>query len=133
MKVNGLEIVIREPQPGDINFLLSTFLKGLFYGSKFWGLVDQEAYFSNYEPFIKNLMVKSQVKVACLDDDQDVILGYCIYNVSTCHFIFVKKSYRKLGIGRMLWPEGIDTVSHLTDQGDSIRKKMNLKFNPFLV
>lgn len=132
-KINGLQITIREPQPEDINFLLSTFLKGLYYGSKFWALVDQEAFFSNYEPFIKQLMLRSDVKIACLEDDTDVILGYSISRSNVLHFLFVKKSYRKLGIGKLLYPIGIDTVSHITDQGDSMRKKLNLKFNPFLI
>lgn len=131
MLINGLEIMLREPQQSDINFLLSTMLKGLYYGSKFWAEVDQEAFFSNYEPYIKNLMIKSQLKVACLDDDRDVILGWSMFDKSTLHFMFVKKSYRKLGIGKMLLPEGIENVSHITDQGNAIRKKMNLKFNPF--
>lgn len=132
-RINGLDVTVRPPEPADINFLLSTMLKGLYYGSKFWALVDQEAFFSNYEPFIKNLMLKSQISIACLDDDQDVILGWSIYSGETLHFVFVKKSYRKLGIGSLLFPEGITTVSHITDMGDSIRKKKNLKFNPFLI
>jgi hypothetical protein len=131
--INGIDVVIREPQPGDINFLLSTMLKGLFYGSKFWAEVDQEAYFKNMEIFIKQLMLKSTVKVACLGDDPDVILGWSMNDSSVLHFIFVKKSYRKLGIAKLLYPEGITTVSHLTDTGNSIRKKLDLKFNPFLV
>ncbi len=132
-EINGLQITIREPQPEDINFLLSTFLKGLYYGSKFWGLVDQEAFFQNYEPFVKQLMLRSDVKIACLEEDKDVILGYSISRSNVLHFLFVKKSYRKLGIGKLLYPAGIDTVSHITDQGDSMRRKLNLKFNPFLI
>lgn len=128
---DGLNTIIRDPQPEDINFILSTMLKGLYYGSRFWSEVDQDAFFKNYEPFIKNLMIKSQVKIACLEDDQDVILGYSMFDHNILHFIFVKKSYRKLGIGRKLFPDNIDTVSHLTDIGNSIRKRINLKFNPF--
>jgi GNAT superfamily N-acetyltransferase len=130
-EINGQKIELREPVPGDINFLLSTMLKGLYYGSKFWALVDQEAFFKNYEPFLKNLLIFNYVKIACLQEDPDVILGYSLYKNNILHFIFVKKSYRKLGIGKLLYPEGIDTVSHLTDSGDNIRKKLNLKFNPF--
>ena len=131
MNINGIDITIREPKVEDISFLLSTFLKGLYYGSRFWALVDQEAFFSNYEPFIKQLLIKSKVSVACLTEDPDVILGYSIFNNTTLHFIFVKKSYRKLGIARLLFPKDITMVSHITDSGDSIRKKLNLKFNPF--
>lgn len=133
MLVNGTEVTIRDPKPEDINFILSTMLKGLFYGSKFWAEVDQTSFFSNYEPFIKHLMLRSQIKIACLDDDQDVILGYSMANGNTLHFLFVKKSYRKLGIGKLLYPAGIDTVSHITDIGNSLRKKLELKFDPWRI
>jgi hypothetical protein len=132
-EINGLKIKVRDPEPNDINFLLSTFLKGLYYGSKFWSLVDQEAFFQNYEPFIKQLMLRSDVKIACLIDDPDVILSYCMYKDNVIHFIFSKKSYRKLGIAKLLYPKGIDTCSHITDSGDSIRKKLGLIFNPFAI
>ena len=131
MNVSGVEIAIREPQPSDINFLLSTCLKGLYYGSKFFAEIDQDAFFKNYEPFLKTLMLKDTIKVACLDDDPDVILGWVMYHNQTLDFIFVKKSYRKLGIAKLLCPSGITTVSHITDMGNSVRKKMGLRFNPF--
>ncbi len=131
MNISGTEVSIRDPQPGDINFLLSTALKGLYYGSRFWAEVDQDSFFKNYEPFLKSLMLKTTIKVACLDDDKDVILGWVMYHNETLDFIFVKKSYRKLGIAKLLYPQGITTVSQITDQGNSIRKQMKLKFNPF--
>src|ERR1700733_15493436 len=115
MNVSGVEVSIREPQQNDINFLLSTMLKGLFYGSKFFGEIDQESFFKNYEPFVKTLMIKGTIKIACLDDDPDVILGWVMYHNQTLDFIFVKKSYRKLGIAKLLCPEDITTVSHITD------------------
>lgn len=131
--MNDQDITIRDPEAGDLNFILSTWLKAIYYGSEYWNLVDQEAYFKNMEPFIKKLLIKSTVKVACLSDDTDVVLGYSVYQNNSIHMIFVKKSYRKLGIGKMLYPEGIDTVSNLTTQGNAIRKKMNLKFDPFAI
>ena len=133
MNINGTEVIVRDPLPGDINFILSTMLKGLYYGSEFWQLVDQEAFFKNYEPFIKSLMLRSDIKVACLADDEDVILGYSMYKNEAIHFIFVKKSYRKLGLARSLYPPGITITTHLTSQGDHIRRKLNLKFNPFIM
>lgn len=131
MNISGIEVSIRNPQPADINFMLSTALKGLYYGSKFWAEVDQESFFKNYEPFLKTLMLKTDIKIACLEDDPDVILGWIMYHKQTVDFVFVKKSYRKLGIAKLLWPSDITTVSHITDQGNSIRKQMKLKFNPF--
>ena len=131
MDLNGIEIEIREPAPGDINFLLSTMLKGLYFGSRFYAPIDQECFFSAYEPFIKQLMLKSTIKVACLADDKDVILGYSIFRSECVSFVFVKKSYRKLGLARMLYPPGMVFCDHITDSGDVLRKKLNLRFNPF--
>jgi hypothetical protein len=131
MNVSGIEISVRSPQPSDINFILSTALKGLYYGSKFWAEIDQDCFFKNYEPFLKTLMLKFNIKVACLEDDPDVILGWIMHHNETVDFVFVKKSYRKLGIARLLWPDNVTTVSHITDIGNAVRKKMNLKFNPF--
>ena len=133
MMINGLDILVRSPQPGDINFLLASTLKGLYYGSRFWGEVDQVAFFNNYEPYLKQLMLRRDIKVACLSDDQDVILGFSIFKDETLDWVFIKKSYRKLGIGKLLVPDTITTVSHITDSGNSIRKTKGWKFNPFSV
>lgn len=131
MDLNGIEIEIREPQPGDVNLLLSTFLKGLYFGSRFYSLIDQECFFSAYEPFTKQLLLKSTIKVACLKDDPDVILGYSVFRGDCISFLFVKKSYRKLGLARMLYPPGMVYCDHITDSGDVLRKRLKLRFNPF--
>jgi hypothetical protein len=131
--IKGIEVSVRDPEGGDVNFILSTMLKGLYYGSKFWNEVDQDAFFKNYEPFLKNLLLRSTVKVACLADDPDVILAYSVFRDNVIHFVFTKKSYRKFGVAKMVYPPGIDTCSHVTDMGNAMRKKLGLKFDPFNV
>jgi predicted membrane metal-binding protein len=132
-EINGIQISIREPSPGDINFFLSTMLKGLYYGDSWFSEIDQEIFFSVYEPFVKNILINNYVKVACLEDDPDVIISYIVYRDTNIVFSFTKKSYRRLGIMKLLCPSGMKTVSHLTKQGNSIRKKLGLKFNPFII
>jgi hypothetical protein len=71
--------------------------------------------------------------VACLKDDADTILGYSVIEGKRLHWVFVKRVWRKIGIGASLVPPFIDSVSHLTEIGKSIlEKQKGVIFNPFL-
>lgn len=131
------EYEIRGPQENDVNFILATWLKGFFYGTNWLNRnVDQDLFFKQYNEIAKGILIRPGVKISvcCLRDDDDVILGYSISEGDCLHWIFVKESWRKMGIGGLLLPPGLKEFSHLTDLGLELNKmKMNLKFNPFKV
>lgn len=130
-------IAIRGPQPGDKNFILATWMKGLKYGNDLFGLIDTGVYFTAYQTVIEAILDSPQtlVRIACLKDEPEVILGYSVLNLeqNAAHFCFVKAAWRSIGIARSLVPETTTTFTHLTKAGEAILKKKKLKYNPFII
>lgn len=131
---------LRAYKPEDHAFIMSTFLRGLYYGDSWFSQIDKNCFMSNYKHVVEALVRKASVIVACLIEDEDVILGYSIVSKDgkTLHWVFVKQgpskeeTWRWKGIGKSLIPPNIDTVTHLTALGKSLMSKLpGVKFNPF--
>lgn len=131
-------IAIRKGLPGDKNFVLSTFLLGLYYGGTAYSEMNKDIFMLEYHKLAEKLLISedSQLKVACLKEDSNVILGYALMNKDsdTLHFVFVKKPWRKIGIMQSLIPQQVLFCTHLTAVGLSLLKKSPyISFNPFLL
>lgn len=126
-----MKLKLRPAQDADINFVLSTWIRGFYYGNAYMKLVDKDAYYRHYPETIKSIISNSQVLVACFEDDEDIAIGYCVFQNTTLHWLYVKSAFRGRGVGKSLLPEGIQQVSHITKPGDAIRKKKNWKLNPW--
>lgn len=130
-------VLIRDYLPSDKNFIYASFLKGLRYGNEMFELIDAKVYFDIYQRVIENILDQDStlVKVACLKDEPEVILGYSIATPTEglIHFLFVKSAWRGIGIGTTLMSEGIHTATHTTKIGTALIKKKHLKYNPFMV
>lgn len=134
--MNKNELVkIRDFSPSDKNFILATFLRGLFYGESWFSLIDKKIFMEHYHKVVEYILNKPgiSIKIACLSEDADVILGYAIYENDKLHWTFVKKNWRNIGIAKDLVPSNITTVTHLTKVGLSIIHKKSLQFNPFSI
>ncbi len=144
-------IMIRDSKPSDKNFIIATWLSGLYYGNILrneehkaqysWFLAMREPIYSyHYRKLISSIIDNSAVKtiVACLRDDEDTILGSAVMNPESkvLHWLFTRADWRKIGIARMMMPEPekIQFISHLTHMGWHINKrKTKWEFNPFLI
>lgn len=121
---------------GDKSFIYSTFLRGLYYGNPFYGAINKTAFFEHYPKVLDHILSKqdTEVKVACLADDEDIILGYAIIENTVLHYIAVKESWRMQGIARkLLAGSEIATVTHSTKPGASIIKKKGWELNPWKI
>jgi hypothetical protein len=79
---------------------------------------------------IKDILKDAEVRIACLEDAPEVIVGYSVFSGTHLYFIYVKDGFRLKGIGALLAPKKIDTVSkELTKVGRIIVNKKNLKEN----
>lgn len=123
-------INIRAGKPEDRGLVFSTMLRGLFHGCDLYGQIEEKAFYENYSKIIESLLDRAELRVACLADDEDVVLGYAIVRGSVLDYCFVKRPWRKQGIAYRLCLE-INTCTHLTRMGQSIKNRKNLKFNPF--
>lgn len=135
--MNKLDLIaIRDGEPGDKNFILATWLRGLRYGNDWFGAIEPSVYFSVYQKIIEVVLANPLVtiRVACLKEDKDVILGYAVYSGNRLDWIFCKKIWRGIGLTKILVPSQITVVSHLTALGKSILKKHpGVYFNPFSI
>jgi GNAT superfamily N-acetyltransferase len=125
---------VRDYRPDDKNFVMSTFLRGLYYGDSWFSLIPKYIFMANYQIVGEALIRDGVVKIACAKDDPDIILGYSILSsdYQAIHWVFVKSAWRGGGIGRALVPQYPVAVTNLTTLGKSLMTKFqSCVFNPF--
>lgn len=128
-------IAYRTMIPEDKNFIMATFLRGLYYGDSVFTNIPKNIFMTNYHTVAEGILARpsTRISIACLKEDPTVILGYSVLNDNeTLSWVFVKKNWRGIGIAKDLTPSTVKTVTHLTKVGLSIVKKKGLVFNPFL-
>lgn len=126
--------LVRAAKIEDLNFIRATFLRGLYYGDSWFSIIPKDIFMANYKAVVERLVATSDVWVACLKDDPDVIIGYSIVSkdFSTIHWVFVKKRWRRLGIAKAMLPKYPEAVTHLTTLGKMLLPKFDhCVFNPF--
>lgn len=140
--INKSDLIgFRAFEEDDFNFIISSWLQGLYHGNEFFNLIDKKTYFDKYHTIIENILKTEFIHctIACLKDSPDVILGYSIFSKtltgSVLHWLFVKEVWRKIGIGTKLIPENTTEYSHFSTVGLSIQQQKfpQLKFNPFAI
>lgn len=131
-------VAVREGRESDRNFILATLLRGLYYGDSWYSLVPKSTFMEHYHPIATWLisLPSTKIRVACLKDDPEVILGYAVMSQDETRldWVFCKSAWRAIGIAKSLVPDTIKQVTHLTKVGLSILKsKPGVEFNPFLI
>lgn len=134
-------ISIRDYRATDHNFIMSTLLRGLYYGDSWFSLIPKNIFMTCYHPIAERLIKNPQatIKVACLRDDPEVILAYSVCRttvlgdqpVTVLDWVFTKSSWRNIGLAKDLVPSKVHAVSHLTKTGKSLLPKLGAIFNPF--
>ena len=130
--MNKQLVAHRSLMPDDEAFIMSTWLKGLYYGNSWFRQIPQDTFFDAYRDVITRLAASSEIKVACLADDPDVILGYSVSSGPILHWVFVKQAWRKLGLAKDLVNPRTYVTTHMTTVGQAIKPK-DWIFNPFLI
>lgn len=129
---------IRTATTEDKNFIMATFLRGLYYGENFWSQVPKQIFMDNYKIVIEAILANSNtmVLVACDMEDPKVIFGYSVVSMdlNTIHWCYVKSRFRNRGIAKSLVPSNPKYVSHLSKLGITLLPKLkNAVFNPFSI
>lgn len=129
-------IEVRPTVFGDEAFIFSTWLRGLHYGNPWFHEIDKDIFMENYHRVIESILARPavEVRVACLKEDPDTIVGYAVLEPdrSALHWVHVKEAWRKFGVMKKLIPDRVVCVTHLTTLGKTLKPK-EIKFNPFLV
>ncbi len=143
--INRQELIsTRDYVPNDKHFILATWLKGVYYGDWYQN-IPKAIFMENYRAILEKVLTSpaTKIKVACLKEDPDTILGYSVYHtkrygdniVTVLDWVFVKAAWRSIGIGRDLIPAGVQAYTHMSKSGQAIAKQKlpNLIFNPFIL
>jgi GNAT superfamily N-acetyltransferase len=140
MEQENLDFAIRNGCPGDVSFIFSTWLKSFFYGGQ--TQPPERIYYSHHHALLESILQhpSTYLKVACDKQDPDLIFGWIVWSVpNIVQFIYVKPSWRKLGIGTALLAEtGITPRSaiqftHYTKSGHAWGNSMGASFNPYRI
>lgn len=127
-----MKIIVRSASTGDESFILNAWLKSQRYTSRYWGSVEQNAYFE-YMPSVIQARLKHGAYVAVLQDTPLVILGFSCQTAEALHYVYVKKEYRGKGIAKLLVGDNVPKIyTSQTVVGQAIAGIRGMKFNPFL-
>jgi ribosomal protein S18 acetylase RimI-like enzyme len=128
-----IKIVIRDAQTSDRNFILSSWLKGNYFGNFYFGQIPQHVYFEEYSKWILKALAdeNTKVSVACDENIPGWIVGFAVSNKENLYWVHVKKEFRNRGIATLLLAgKGITTVKATTKVGRMITEHKGLIFNP---
>jgi ribosomal protein S18 acetylase RimI-like enzyme len=146
--INHVPVVYREFRDDDEGFVYNSWLKSFREGSSWADKIPAQVYFSNHKKVVSKLLSESGIVIAANPECPDQIFGYGVYqpttgHVTVLHYIYVKHSYRKLGIAadilRMISQlSSHDTAlpmaaTHITGNWDALKNKWNLFYNPYVI
>lgn len=120
MRLPEGHVTIRRAQSSDLPFVFSSWLNS--YESSGWARgVRRRTYFTRHHAVVSELLSRPScvVLVAALEEDPDVILAWAALEPvsSTVHYVYVKESWRRLGLARRLLdelPGGVQVYTHRT-------------------
>ena len=114
----------------DAPIIYSTWRNSLWYDQKRdESLADQFYQLATREIRALLSLPTTHVRIACLENDSNHIVGWAVLSDKTIEFAYVKADYRKQGVATLL-TRGFDTVSQpMTKIGKSITKNKKLVVN----
>lgn len=73
--------------------------------------------------------------IACLPNDEDVILGYAVFQPKILHYVFVKEAFRENGIAKSLVAPVRQTLTSYTHRtrmvAPILARCLEFHYNPF--
>lgn len=132
---------IRPAIEDDIPFIFSTWLKS-FRDSFFAQNISTTIYYAEHHKVVERLLKSCSVYVACDDNDLSQLYGYIcaeeIDGIFVLHYVYVKHSFRWLGIGRQLLnafshdATRVAIYTHCTKVSRALGNKFNLVHSPYI-
>ncbi len=99
-----LGLDLRAMREADRNYILSSWIKS--YASRSLDARDYGAhrreFYDDYAPVVRDLLARSQIIVACLREEPDVVVGWAAIEGDALHYVLVKPRWRRLGVARWM-------------------------------
>lgn len=144
---SSLPIVFRPASPEDFPFICKSWLKTHRESLEVRG-IGNTTYYNHFSPLINKLLCKRTVNtiVVCSKSDPNQLYGFISYaceeGVTFIHFIYIKSTYRKLGLAkqllRILFKEAESETLICTFATPTFfrlreeKPELNLIYNPYL-
>ena len=129
-------VSVRPMREDEENFILNSWLRSLRAHSNYFTNIPSSIYFEAHGDSIRMNLSHSKVLVATPRDDDDIIIGYIVYEdrtpkYSIVHYVYVKGHFRKMGLAKVLYALATDSkpvfVTHITNK----IQMRDMKFNPY--
>ena len=135
-------IQIRQANAEDVDFIFSSWLKS-YRGSLLFSKVQSSIYFPEMHKLIEKLLTNFPVLIACSTEDETQIFGWIcageVQGIFCLHYIYVKHTYRKLGVAKLLFNSfkhdaaGMGLYTHTSKLAEQLAPKYNLIHHPFIL
>lgn len=105
---------LRPGNASDVDIIEASWLESMRHGSPHTRGIPSDIFKPRQRATIRRLMERSECLVACLPNDPDVVLGYCVNEPArgesraVVHFVYVKEKFRHVGIATAL----VASVTH---------------------
>lgn len=136
-----LPILLRPANAEDVGFIFNSWLKS-FRNSEYASEIPNEIYFSEHHKLIERLLQKYEVIVAANPEDPSQIYGFICAGLTdgvfTLHYVYVKHTFRRMGIGAALLnafehdPEFAAIYTHKSRSAKHLAKKYNFIYHPYV-
>ena len=142
MNEKKLPVRLRTLTEEDSPFIFNSWLKSYRF-SHFGEKITNTIYFEDHHKVIENILKDSKVVVACNEEDPSQLYGYIVGGVEdgnfVLHFIYVKHTFRNMGLGKTLLDamghdkEKAGVYTHHTRMADKLAAKYNFVYHPYLM
>lgn len=134
---------IRPATSEDVSFLFSSWLKSLRDSGVASRGISNTIFFEGQHKLIEKILQNASVHVACSVDNPAQLYGYIvaekIEGIFVMHYIYVKHTFRRMGIGQALLNSfshdsgAASCATHLTRMGERLLVKYNFIYHPYLI
>lgn len=141
MKKKNLPIRLRKANEEDISFIFNSWLKS--YRTSFFARdITSTVYYTEHHKTVEHIAKNNNIIIACNENDPTQIYGYIcagqVDGILAIHYIYVKHTFRNLGIGKALLnafehdPAQAAVYTHHTRMADKLAAKYNMIYHPYV-
>ena len=124
--------LLRNATQGDMRFVHSSWFSSLWSA---WarGRIGRKVYEWGQAARIQRLLASSSVLVAYFPEVPDEVLGWACVQGDALHYVYVKGTYRRMGIGRGLVEGRARCYTQRVEakEGRALMSVLDLEYNPY--
>lgn len=135
-------VILRDFKKEDEAFIYSSWLKS-FRDEPTFRKMPNEHFFTLHRKIVEGLIATAKIKLLVMEEDKDHLLGFICFDNSKAfdilHFMYIKTSFRKLKLSRVLLDEALSKderpcyYTHHTYGAEFIAPSINAVYYPYRI